>query len=137
MGEWIPEPGAEQFDIRSSSGSTPWRSASCHQSSISSASFSGCVSREIVALGEVVGEVVQLPLLGVEVVTLGVLADGLPPPPSCSATSARLPAISKYCSVLVAGAPASSSTDGERVPGHRKLLDTVDTTSGGVTPSRS
>ena len=41
-GEWSRKRAPNNSNIRSSSGSTPWRSASCHHSACSSASRSGC-----------------------------------------------------------------------------------------------
>ena len=57
----------KKTQIEPSSGSTRLRSASCQNSSFSSASFSGLLGRQVLRLGEVVRQVVQLPgvLLGV------------------------------------------------------------------------
>ena len=121
--------------MRSSSGSTPCRSASLHHSPISSGSLSGCVGGQVVALRHVGREVVQLPRLGVVVgARLMCLQTAFH---AARSTIARLPAISKYCSVLVGGGAGVGERRGERMAGDRELLEPVEAPSGGVTPSSS
>ena len=120
MGGVGTEPGAEQFDhtVVEREHAVPI----------------GLVPPELHQLGELVGlrsarswhsdesslEAVELPRLVVE---------GRPRPGACTPPStppppsARLPAISKYWTVLVGAAAASARIEAERVPGDRELLD--------------
>ena len=119
-GEWSRNRAPNSSIMRSSSGSTPCRSASSHHSSTSSASLLGLAARR----GR--GTPTSRSRGGTAPTTRCRSrrpAGACTPPSTPPATSARLPVISKYWSVLVARRAGVGEDRGERVAGDRQLLD--------------
>ena len=119
-GEWSRNRAPNSSIIRSSSGSTPWRSASLHHSSIIPASRSGSSAGEVVALRTVDREVVQLPRLRCR----SRRPAGACTPPSSRRRRSPDCRPSRSTARCCATAQLRRRQDvGERMPGHRDLVD--------------